>query len=1358
MELFKAEAAAIRARVEEWLAGPDFELEATFKGGEVDATTFMAVAQRLRAKGYVALPQEDHLTISTPQHIRFTLTSMPVIQQYCVDNVLAGKPYIAIIKNRATAESTVDLEDYDTRIKVRRETPMAQDDAKVKEMLGAWEQQRKAFRMIRRWSFGAPGMRIDMSIVRSTRRDKMGNFRWQSKFQDQDIMAAPTTYEIEVELLHDVADTVEVAQKRLIKGIGEVLRGIQKHTVLIRNSVRMKVLAAYKGVTGTDLFRGPSLRVLKRMNFDKERMPGRPNIRDGYNVTDKADGLRTLGFVDSKGDLYLIDMGLNVYRTGLRRPELRLSMVDGEWVTKDKEGKAIQQFLAFDVFFMPDKSDVSKYPFQPGAVPAVAASTGTEASGSAPAPPQPGPPENSRHEQLKMWMSIWNKGDGPTITAAGISPETKLQVSMKQYFFAQAGNDSIFRLAARVLSMARPYYTDGLIFTANAAPLPSRPSATFDEQFKWKPPRDNTIDFLVVTEKVEGSKTQDKVTVGIKPDTGETVNYKTLKLFVGSYGDNPRDIILNGLDLPSFDSYRGAGKNRGKRPAYKPVVFVPKEFPDPTAAMCKLIAHRDPSTGEMYVRTEHSAEPIQTNTIVEMSYDPSQPPEWRWVPLRVRHDKTERYQRRQIMRTMNGDPAAQDVWDNIYDPITLSMIQTGSEQPQKAEVEALGQEAMERATIARRYYERPDDTRDQTIAVALKKFHTRWIKEQILYRVGLSGEGKQLLDLACGVAGDLHIWRRLGTKFVFGLDNASKNILGTEDSAYARYMKVVQEAGGRDFVAPMLFAIADSSKPLVSGSAGKTEQEADIMRAVFGKQRPSAPDTLPEFVKEVGAGRLKDGADCVACMFALHYFFESPEKFNGLLRNLADTMKVGGYFIGCCFDGEKVFELLRGTEKGEAKTGLEKKKVLWRIAKGYEEEDLSEGDAGFGLPVDVTFATIGMEHREYLVPFRLLEEKLRAIGCDLLTEDELKKVGMVNSTATFNISWEMAARQGQKFEMSDAAKEFSFLNRWFIFKRNRQETVAEAAAAEAAMAVRANAVAGREAAATAVPGPAVNGRAANARRNAAARSAAATAAAAGTVPGAAAQEELAAGLEAAANAAAPGRTVPVAPGSAAPAGRTYAPEEIFLFYADAAAKDSLDMKDPGAARWLAPSAPFPIQDPDDETKVYPSVEHFLAGMRVKLTTNLTTSSPDAAAALGASIFSRDGTIHQRFLNDRLQETNGGTRPLNPKRDKEMMKAEIAAVKDASRAAAIRKYGATVDEAAWATVKDAMLEEALRQRWTRDARFRRILEAARAKGKTLLYYTPGAANNMGGVLRKADSRIEGENKIGAIMMRLAGYPQ
>ena len=69
MELYPAEVDTLGRLVEEWSLHDDRELEATFKNAS-DTTTFLNVAQRLKAKGYTALPQEDKMNIITPQHLR----------------------------------------------------------------------------------------------------------------------------------------------------------------------------------------------------------------------------------------------------------------------------------------------------------------------------------------------------------------------------------------------------------------------------------------------------------------------------------------------------------------------------------------------------------------------------------------------------------------------------------------------------------------------------------------------------------------------------------------------------------------------------------------------------------------------------------------------------------------------------------------------------------------------------------------------------------------------------------------------------------------------------------------------------------------------------------------------------------------------------------------------------------------------------------------------------------------------------------------------------------------------------------------------------------------------------------------
>lgn len=1323
MELFSAEANILKTQVEEWIQHSEYELEATFGDkGVVDATTFLAVAKRLRTKGYTSLPQEDRLTITTKEHVRFTLTGLGVIQQYCRDDVIGGKRFTAMIKDRTVATKNIDLEEYGVRIKARREINMAQDDAEVKKLVDQWPRLPKAFRMIRRWTFQGDGVRIDMSIVRSTKKDARGDFKWQRKFRDQDIMASPPMYEIEVELERKEGDNADVAMGRFVKGVGEILRGVQKNTLLIRSSVVRRVLDSYKAIVGSDRFRGPAPRTLQLKNMTKDREPKVPNIRDGYNVTDKADGLRCVAFCDGKGELFLIDMSMrNVYRTGLQQPECRESLLDGEWVTQTRDKDPIQQFLAFDIFFAVDKKDVSQLPFQEPA----------------------DDPLKSRHGQLKKWVATWNKGEGPKKVAKGITPTTQLKISMKDFIFAPAGDTGIFRAATRVLDTARIYYTDGLIFTPNTLALPAEAAGTFHEQFKWKPSKDNTIDFLIKFEKVTDT-TRDKITVGTQPDTSETMSYKTIRLFVGSSTENARDVVLNMLELPKRERTFHGGKNE-----YKPVLFTPKEFPDTMASICNLEVQEDPDTGETYVKTHDSDEPIQDKTIVEMAYDPKASPGWRWIPLRVRMDKTERFQSGIIGRTLNSDKVAEDVWNSIYDPVTPYMIRSGSEQPSDVEQADLNKLTDSQGALAKKYYDRKAPAQDKMLSRGMRDFHNKWVKERILYQTGLQGRGKTLIDTACGVVADLQIWRRKDVSFVLGVDYSGDNIRGEKDSAYRRYMETMVNAGGREYIAPMVFVVGNSSKNYVNGEAGITDEDKDILRSVLGRMKPLGP--IPAMIEKDGASRLKVGADCMSCMFAIHYFFENPDTLKGFMKNISDNLKIGGYFIGACFDGEKVFNLLRGLGKGDTKVGTEKGVTLWKITKEYEEDDMPEGDDSLGLPINVDFITTGSIGREYLVSFKTLQTAMREIGCELLVGDELKKAKLQTSTGTFDQSYEMAKKAGQSYSMPDAIKEFSFLNRWFIFQRKKQAGPLETTASG----LRSLKQRVSESMRTGINRTPIEG-----EENAEAEleeelntiEEGVESAVEQSMAAAATNEIVSKEISEVAKKSlakkSVHRTIPVEKSEAAPERPSYATGELFQFFSDAAEKDALGINDKGAGQWLAPTAPFPINDPSVDGVVYPSLDHYLAAMRYRVASN----TPDIAMTL----FSRDGTIHQKYLKQRLLESEGGKKPITEKRDKQLLKEEASDVRDGIRPSTFKRYKSTFDEATWATQKDDVLREGLRQRWETDARFRKIVEAARDKGKTLLYYAPGAnSNNMGGV-RKNSGHIEGDNRIGRIIMELAGF--
>jgi predicted NAD-dependent protein-ADP-ribosyltransferase YbiA (DUF1768 family) len=223
--------------------------------------------------------------------------------------------------------------------------------------------------------------------------------------------------------------------------------------------------------------------------------------------------------------------------------------------------------------------------------------------------------------------------------------------------------------------------------------------------------------------------------------------------------------------------------------------------------------------------------------------------------------------------------------------------------------------------------------------------------------------------------------------------------------------------------------------------------------------------------------------------------------------------------------------------------------------------------------------------------------------------------------------------------------------------------------------------------------------------------------------------------------------------AAGPAGaierRQYAPSEVLQFHLEAPAIDRLKINKKLALRILAPGWPFIIKDPVTPTETYPSVEHFMAGMLYKHATD----KPGLAQAL----FGPSGRIHQKFLRQRDSEKGigAGAKELTDERNAELLTEEMKEVHAEIRLSGMKKAGVKFNTVKWEGMKDQILEEGVRQRYTTDAEFRTIVEAAKQQGKTLLFYTGSASSEYGGKQTK-EKYLEGQNKLGKAIMKIAGF--
>jgi hypothetical protein len=610
-------------------------------------------------------------------------------------------------------------------------------------------------------------------------------------------------------------------------------------------------------------------------------------------------------------------------------------------------------------------------------------------------------------------------------------------------------NREIFKACRSIITKSNSdlyeYEVDGIIFTPINTSVGgdySKDSVynykrTWDMSFKWKPPQYNTIDFLVTTKKDESNKEVVKTLFenGLSTtSTQQLKQYKTLILMVGfdekkhGYVNPCNDVIQDKLPSSSSDNIN--------ENTYKPMPFFPSNPTKENAYLCNIMLQKD-QNGNNLMFTEDSKSAFDDNTIVEFKYLPSNKDGWQWVPIRVRHDKTTDY-RAGLKNYGNAYHVAQSVWSSIHNPITEEILMSGTDIPNVDDSDV--------------YYNR--NGRSQT--KAMRDFHNLYVKKQLIYN--MTSPGNKLYDLAVGKGGDFTKWISSKLRFVFGVDISKDNIENRIDGACARYLNYKKQ---HSLMPSALFINADSSKHILSGDACYSDKGKQIVNAVFGNG-PKDEGLLGKGVyKQYGVGR--DGFDVVSCQFAIHYFFENATKLHTFLRNVSEGCAVGGYFIGTCYDGKRVFNELRDTKQGNSITEFKNGQKIWEVRKEYDREEFNDDETSIGYAIDVYQETINKMFKEYLVNFDYLTRILKNYGFEPLTKEEAKENNMPSGIASFsqlydqmnnkiikdrrrkgsNVDPENEFGEAYKLKKERGEQRISFLNNYFVYKKTNSVNAEE---------------------------------------------------------------------------------------------------------------------------------------------------------------------------------------------------------------------------------------------------------------------------------------------------------------------------
>jgi len=823
---------------------------------------------------------EHRATFQYSDGLRVVIVGPENIHKICTTGSFRGVPleverkrkYFEVVTSVVGKRDMIDLPDSSIRFTLRHEEHLRKDFS------GSPMDPASHVRIIHRrsWISLDGGVRYDLSMTKSKTK--------QTK-TFQDILAQPPVYELEVEVVNRTLSDEEMI-KSLLGAVAPVLGAYQGSPFLLTTSDADRYRLEFEASRVP--FINPVTLERRHLRADRPH-----NILSGYTVTNKADGERCFLVIMRDKRVLRITPSQVVTWTGLTATnEIHVGdVIDGEYLAERNT------FCIFDVYAYRGK-DTRRLPLM---------ITDEDVT------------PTSRLGCAHAFVNDLSKD------FLALPTQTPLRVSTKLFL---AGDGASMEEAIRkILDTRFEYPTDGLVFTPRSspvAPITERRGNTWMSLYKWKPPQQNSIDFLLKFKQIQSydvslGKLVFKGTLYVSRTPGDVIH--PCETMTGEYTE---------VALPP--EMRVLAQNRDRVPSpFQP--SVPKS-PDACVIYIPL--------NDRGIPIDSEGHRVEDNTIIECSYDTDKS---RWVIMRTRHDKTYQYRVLGKPNFGNDIKVADSIWTNIHIPISEQMIRDVASIPPD--------DTMEDDL----YYRDNLDARDRVLK-DVYGFHNR-IKEN-LYRSSIK-PGDTLLEFGVGRAGDLLKWKRTKPSLVVGVDTSESNIISSRQGACVRYLKE-KEQHPTDFLPPTLFIQGDMTEPLLESP----NRYAKILAGL----EPATTPYLERF------SNLKE-FDVISCQFAIHYACESEERFKAFVKNLTDLGK--GIFFGTCLDGAAVYALLMGKQ---THTFRAESQVFGEFVKEYDD---GEGwTETFGQAISVHLESFEQPQKEYLVPFGKITEILGAEGYQLV--------------------------------------------------------------------------------------------------------------------------------------------------------------------------------------------------------------------------------------------------------------------------------------------------------------------------------------------------------------------------------------
>jgi len=980
-------------------------LEGEVRFYSIDKMQFERIYNTLTSYGFVKEKEEYQLKVihymtDNMSKIRCELNDLTQIREFCKTNILPQETKFMLKQKMEEYPNYYDNKEYQFRFSIQKEIELDASDKRIEEIQTNSSLSEKSFRYMNRVMLTHPDMpeiQVDLSIVKSV--NNRGELLKEKSFSSSKLFSQQETYEVEIELvnLEYIHKHFSDATRHIQKTIRYIQCGIQNTSYPISKKEQADVLDEYLNLLfvtdkpkqiDTKNFIGPSSYTLQQMNVINDPDNNSPCILNDFCVTEKADGDRKLCLISRSGRIYLIDTNMKVQYTGCMttKTELQACLLDGEFIPYGTQHKVLDLYAAFDIYFY-NGINTRREPFY----------SKTE--------------KKNRYDRLKLVMKHIKD------TLQYESELNPMKFRLKEFHMSDETThitECCQKLFHKIDTGVFEYENDGLIFTSMSLGVGMEHKEdkvknykyTWAHSFKWKPPEFNTIDFLVQWKDkhyISSSKSQN------------TEPYQLVHLYVGHDPKqgmlNPQDVLFQGK-MPTIQSSSG----------YTKTLFIPSEPYDSTAYQSYLPLYDN--QGTLMPFTENK-EVLENDSIVEFKYVFTEDKRFRWVPLRVRYDKTADYRKTQ-KNFGNSYQVANSNWYSLYHPITKEMLSNQELLPTFSDLDQ------------KIYYNRSGA---KSFTRQLRNFHNLFVKSTLCDSV--MSRNCTLIDYAVGKGGDLSKWMNNNPAFVLGIDISKDNIHNIKDGACTRYLELKLRKRN---LFDALFIQGDTSKRIIGEDFAVQEDKEEEQKSKFVFQQVMG---LTEKSRKFGSyiehnyGVARNLFDVGSIQFAVHYMFKTKETFHTFMKNCADTIKVGGHFIGTCYDGNKIFQELKDLKEGEkielyksedCKSNTDMKKI-WALTKKYNQTVFPPDETSLGMTVGVFQETINKDFDEYLVNFPYFIETMKQYGFEIV--DRMPGTDYPGC-GNFSILYDSMVKRGGTFLMCDKEKTISFMNRYFVFKKIRK--------------------------------------------------------------------------------------------------------------------------------------------------------------------------------------------------------------------------------------------------------------------------------------------------------------------------------